>query len=68
MILAELDPAVGADHLTAWTDRVMVVITAGRSSVEKVRSVGDQVRAAGLDLRFAALVRTERTDESIGNG
>jgi hypothetical protein len=66
LILAELDPAVGADHLTAWTDRAIVVITAGRSSVEKVRSVSDQVRAAGLDLRFGALVRTERTDESIG--
>jgi len=66
LILAELDPAVGADYLTAWTDRVMVVITAGRSSVEKVRSVSDQVRAAGLDLRFGALVRTEPSDESIG--
>jgi len=66
LVLAELEPAVGADFLTAWTDRVMVVVTAGRSSVEKIRSVGDQVRAAGLELRFGALVRTERSDESIG--
>jgi hypothetical protein len=66
LILADLDPAVGADHLTAWTDRIMVAVTAGRSSVEKARTVGDQVRAAGLDLRFAALLRTERSDDSSG--
>jgi hypothetical protein len=66
LILADLDPAVGADHLAAWTDRVMVVVTAGRSSVEKARTIGDQVRASGLELRFAALLRTERTDESSG--
>ena len=66
LVLADLDPAVGADHLTAWTDRVIVVVTAGRSSVERVRTIGDQVRAAGLELRFAALLRTERTDDSSG--
>jgi hypothetical protein len=68
LVLAELDPAVGADHLTAWADRVILVVTAGRSSVEKVRTVGEIVRSAGLDLRFAALLRTERMDESSGLG
>ena len=66
LVLADLDPAVGADHLTAWTDRVIVVVTAGRSSAEKVRTVGDQIRTAGLDLRFAVLMHTERTDDSLG--
>ncbi len=66
LVLTELDPAVGADHLRAWTDRVMVVLTAGHSSVEKVRTVGDQIRAAGLELRFGALIHTDRTDDSSG--
>ena len=66
LVLADLDPAVGADHLTAWADRVILVLTAGRSSVEKVRTIADLVRAAGLDLRFAALLHTERTDDSSG--
>ncbi len=66
LVLADLDPAVGADHLTAWTGRVMVVVTAGRSSVEKARTIGDQIRASGLEWRFAALLRTERTDDSSG--
>ncbi len=66
LVLADLDPAVGADHLTAWADRVILVVTAGRSSVEKVRTIADLIRAAGLDLRFAALLHTERTDDSSG--
>jgi hypothetical protein len=68
LVLANLDPAVGVDHLRAWTDRVIIVVTAGRSSAEKVRTVADLVRSAGLDLRFAVLLHTERSDNSSGTG
>jgi hypothetical protein len=57
---------VGADHLTEWADRVVLVVSAGRSKVEKIRTVGEMIRGAGLDLRFTALLRTERTDDSSG--
>lgn len=66
LVLADIDPGVGADHLTEWADHVVLIITAGRSRVERVRTVGELVRAAGLDLRFAALLRSERTDDSSG--
>lgn len=66
LVLADLDPSVGVDHLTEWADRVVLVVTAGRSSVEKIRTVSEMLRDAGLDLRFAVLLRTERTDESSG--
>jgi uncharacterized protein involved in exopolysaccharide biosynthesis len=66
LVLADLDPSVGADHLTAWTERVVIVVTAGLSSAERVRTAADLVRAAGLDLRFAALLRADSTDESSG--
>jgi hypothetical protein len=68
VVLDDLDPAVGADHLRAWTDRVILVVTAGHSSAEKVRTVGELVRSAGLDLRFAVLMHAERTDNSSGTG
>jgi capsular polysaccharide biosynthesis protein len=68
LVLADLDPAVGADHLVEWADRVVLVITAGRSTVEKVRTIADLIRAAGLDLRFAMLLHAERTDDSSGVG
>ena len=66
LVLADLDPSVGADHLTAWTRRVIVVVTAGRSSAERVRTAADLIRAAGLEPRFAVLLHVERTDESSG--
>ena len=63
-VLADLDPSVGADHIAAWADRVCV--TCGRSSAERVRTAADLVRAAGLNLQFRELLRTDVTDESSG--
>lgn len=66
LVLADLDPAVGADHLTAWSDRVVVAVSAGRSSAEKIRTAAEMLSSAGLELRFAVLLHTERTDHSSG--
>ena len=66
LVLADLNPSVGADHLATWTDRVVIAVTAGHSSAERVRTAGEIVRTADLDLRFAALLRTDLTDESSG--
>jgi hypothetical protein len=43
-------------------------VTSGHSSVERVRTAGDLVRSAGLDLRFAALLHADATDVSSGQG
>jgi len=66
LVLADLDPSVGADYLLKWTDRVIIAVTAGRSSAEMVRSASDLVRSAGLEMRVAVLLHTERTDDSSG--
>ena len=68
LVLADLDPSVGAHHLAAWAERVVIVVTAGHSSAERVRTAAELVRSAGLDLRFAALLRTDAHDESSGSG
>jgi hypothetical protein len=66
IVLADFDPVVGVDHLTAWTDDVMVMVTAGRTSVELVRTAGEMVRSVGLRLRSAVLLRVPRDDVSSG--
>ncbi len=66
LVLADLDSSVGADYLTTWTDRLIFAVTSGRSSAERLRTAADQAREAGLDLRFTAMLRTERTDDSLG--
>jgi capsular polysaccharide biosynthesis protein len=66
LIVADLDPAVGVDHLRRWTDKVIVTVTAGRSSADLVRTAGDLVRAAGLHLCGAVLLRAMRGDVTSG--
>jgi hypothetical protein len=66
LVLADFDPSVGADHLTAWTDRVVVAVTAGRSSVQLVRTAGDLLRSTGLELEGAVLLRAVPDDLSSG--
>ncbi len=62
--LADLEPAVGAAHLRFWADRAVISMRAGGASAERLRTVADQVRAAGMDVPFAALLRTDRMDDS----
>lgn len=66
LTLAEVDPAVGVDHLRSWGEEVVLLVTAGRSSTERLRSTGELVRSAGLELRFAMLVGGDPRDESLG--
>ena len=64
--LAEVDPAVGAEHLPAWSDQAVVMVRAGRASAERLRTIAELVRHAGVPVRDALLVHADRTDESLG--
>lgn len=68
LALSEVNPEVGAEHVKSWADEVIVLVAAGRSSAERLRTAGELVRAAGLRLLFAMMVGTDRTDESHGLG
>lgn len=64
--LAEIDPAVGVDHLKSWADQLVLLVTAGRSSAERLRTIAGLLRAADLRLAFAMMVGADRNDESLG--
>lgn len=66
LVLDDLDPAIGVDHLRSWTDRVVLLVTAGRSTAERLRTTAELIRSAGLQLPFAMLVGADRGDESLG--
>jgi hypothetical protein len=66
LTLAEVDPAVGVDHLRSWGDKVVLLVTAGRSSAERLHSAGELVRLSGMELCFAMLVGGDPRDESLG--
>jgi capsular polysaccharide biosynthesis protein len=66
LTLAVLDPAIGAEHLTTWTGKVVTLMTAGQSSATRIQALGEMIRLAGLTLAGAVLIKADKTDESLG--
>ena len=66
LTLATLDPALGGDHLATWATDAVAMVTAGRSSAERIHAVGEMIRLAGTRLDSAVLIGAEKSDESLG--
>lgn len=66
LIVTEVDPDVGGEHLRTWADDVVLLITAGHSNAERLHTTADLLRAARLNLRFVIMSNTDRTDDSFG--
>lgn len=66
LTLATLDPAVGADHLATWASDAVVVVSSGESSAERIHSVGEMIRLAGMRLDSVVLLGADKADESLG--
>jgi hypothetical protein len=66
LVLTTVDPATGAGHLTQIADEAIVVATAGRSNATSIRSVSELLRSAGVKVRSAILVGTDRNDDTLG--
>ena len=64
--LATLDPARGADCLGTWATNAVAVVTAGLSTDEKVRSIGEMIRGAGVRAMSGVLLGADTQDESLG--
>ena len=64
--LATLDPAFGGDHLATWATDAAAIVTAGRSSGERIHAVGEMIRLAGVRLDSVVLIAAEESDESLG--
>ena len=66
LTLATVDPSLGGEHLATWATEAVVVVTAGRSSWEKIHGIAEMVRLSGMRLVSAVLVGADKSDESIG--
>jgi capsular polysaccharide biosynthesis protein len=66
LTLVPLDPAIGGEHLSEWASSVVVFVTAGRSSGERIKAVGEMIRLAGMPLVSAILIGADKTDETLG--
>jgi len=66
LVLATLDPARGARHLLRWASDAVIVVTAGRSDIEKLRANAEMLRIAGIRLDSAVLIGADSDDYSLG--
>ena len=66
LTLATLDPAIGADHLATWASNAVVVVSSGESSAERIHSVGEMIRLAGMRLESVVLLGADKSDKSLG--
>ena len=64
--LATLDPAFGGDHLATWATDAVAIVTAGRSSAERIHAVGEMMRLARTRLDSVVVIGAEKSDESLG--
>ena len=66
LTLASIDPGIGADHLSSWASDAVVILTAGKPSATRVRTLSELIRMSGTTLTSAVVVGADRTDESLG--
>jgi capsular polysaccharide biosynthesis protein len=66
LTLVTFDPALGGEHLATWAANAVVVVSAGRSSAERIHGVGEMVRLAGMRLDSVVLIGADKKDESLG--
>lgn len=66
LTLVTLDPALGGDHLATWATNAVVVVSAGKSSAERIHGVGEMIRLAGVRLDSVVLIGADKRDESLG--
>jgi capsular polysaccharide biosynthesis protein len=66
LVLANADPAYGADHIHAWARTAVVMLTAGKSSYTRIRTAGQLLRQAGITVKEAILVGADKDDDTTG--
>jgi hypothetical protein len=66
LVLTDIRPGADVDLLRTWADDVVLLVTAGGSSAERLSTSADLLRSAGLNLPFALMVACDATDESLG--
>ncbi len=66
LTVAELDPAIGGEHLSTWAESVVAVFTAGKTRATRAYAVGEMLRLSGVRTISGIVVGADKTDESLG--
>lgn len=66
LVLLEVDPGIDLDILRTWVNRIVPVVSAGRASRELLATVAGLIAQAGLEMPFALVEGTDRSDQTLG--
>jgi capsular polysaccharide biosynthesis protein len=66
LVLATVDPSLGAEHLAPWASGAVVMLTGGKASATRIASCGQMLRQARVPVRAAILIGADRRDETVG--
>lgn len=66
LVLATVDPTIGAWRLRRWAADAIVTVTAGVSTLHRVAAVTELLDAAGITVSSAVMLGADRTDDSVG--
>jgi capsular polysaccharide biosynthesis protein len=66
LTMVTLDPSLGGEHLATWAANAVVVVSAGKSSAERIHGIGEMIRVAGTRLVSVVLIGADKSDESLG--
>ena len=64
--LVPFDFGRGLTHMKSTSSRCVVLVKAGRSTTEQLRTVARSARTAGLHVEFVMLVGADESDASFG--
>lgn len=66
LVLATVDPSVGAWHLPTWGTEAVVTVTAGGATPQRIGAVAELLGAAGIAMASAVLLDADPDDVSVG--
>jgi hypothetical protein len=66
LVLASIDPAIGADHVAAWAGDAVVMVRAGEATPARIDGVAQQLRDSRIIIRSGVLIGTDPDDHSSG--
>lgn len=66
LVLANADPATGAEQLRSWAEGAVVVVRAGKASDILIEATSEMLRGAGVPPLAGILVGADEEDETSG--
>lgn len=66
LTLVTIDLGLGAEHLGSWATDAVVVMTAGKPSAAKIRTIAELIRFSGTTLASGVIVGADKLDDSLG--